>query len=227
MIHAPASPPRLPPPESPSPSAQVVRTINAPLQKPGVPTRLRRIEYGGPTLGLDVRLYFDRHILAALLAAAEASVMGRAMIDGPALVITPHRGGDGNAYEVWALVAAGPCRPEPGPLSASVPAEPFPPDAAWDVLGRPVPGTEGWLYGKPGNAPVVKGDRPVRMYLDAHVIRELAKYAREALTGRVQLDHVGLVVEEYVDEEVAERFAVWTITCGGAPRPEPARFLFR
>jgi hypothetical protein len=220
VIHAPA-PQRLPSPEPPSPSAPIIRVVNAPVQSAGVPTRLRRVEYGGPTLGLDVRLFFDRHILAHLLEVAEASVTARAMIDGPALVISPCRGGDGNAYEVWTLVAGGPARPEPGPLSADPgPAERFDGDVFWDMLGRPVPGGGHWAYGKPT-------DTTARMYLDAAVLRTLQRRAQEALSGRVQLDHVGLVIEDYLDEEVGQRFSTWTITCGGTPRPEPARFVDR
>lgn len=219
MILSPRSPAPMPAPAPFSNSAPIVRIVSDPLQHAGLPTRLRRVEYGGPTLGLDVRLFFDRHVLSALLEAAEATPTGRAMIDGPALVIGAHRGGDGNAYEVWSLVAGGPCRPEPGPLSADPgPADRFPADAHWDLLGREVPGGGQYAYGNPTNA-------SVRMYLDSHVIRTLLTRAQEALSGRVQLDHVGLVVEDYDDE--GTRFAVWTVTCGGMPRPEPARFVTR
>lgn len=216
-------PHRLPAPLEPSPSAPIVRVVGETIQQAGLPQSLRRVEYGGPTLGLDVRLFLDRHLLSELLRCAEGTSTARVMIDGPAMLIESRVGGDGRPFEVWTLLSGRPARPEPGPFSESAPEPPFPDDAT-DPIGRPPNLGEGpdvrarRLYGRPG-------DLSVRMYLDAHLLRTCLARAREALSGRVQLDHVGLVVEDYDDG--GERFQVWTITCGGMPRPEPDRIVAR
>jgi hypothetical protein len=209
-------------PSPPSPSAPVVRLVETPVQLAGTPTRLRRVEYGGPVVGADVRLLMDRHLLRSLLAVAEGTPTGRAQIDGAALLIETRVGGDRHPYEVWTLLSGRPPRPEPGPFSANAgPEAPYDDDAT-DPLGRPPviaqAGVVGrHLYGTPA-------DPAVRMYLDAATLRSFLRKAEDALSGRVQLDHVGLVVEEYDDE--GRRFAVWSLTCA-APRPEPDRITTR
>lgn len=208
----------LPPETPPSASAPVVSRSVSPVQRAGTPTRLRRIEYGGPVCGFDVRMYLDRHALLALLAAAEASVAGRAVVDGPALLIERRTGGDRNVYEVWTLLSGRPARPEPGPFSPGEgPLDPYPDDAT-DPIGRPPIVAQAnvlsrHLYGKPADTSVV-------MYLDSATLRSFWRKSQEAISGRVQLDNVGLVVEDYLDEGVP--FQVWSLT-SAQPRPEPTR----
>lgn len=210
----------LPPPEPPSRSAPVVNVSTSPVQRAGMPTRLRRVEYGGPVCGLDVRLYMDRHLLRELLRCAESSVAGRAVVDGPALLVETRVGGDRKPYEVWTLLSGRPARPEPGPFSPGEgPREPYPDDAT-DPLGRPpivaqVGVVSRHLYGKPAALGAV-------MYLDTAVLRSFARKSEEAISGRVQLESVGLVVEDYVDEGVL--FQVWSLT-SAQPRPEPTRMV--
>jgi hypothetical protein len=222
MIVAPAGPAPQPAPEPPSASAPVVRLVTTPIQQAGLPTRLRRVEYGGPVVGADVRLLLDRHLLRELLRVAESTPTGRALVDGAALLVETRQGGDGRPYEVWTLLSGRPARAEPGPFGADPgPEAPFPDDAT-DPLGRPpwvasqaVLGRH--LYGKPA-------DPSVRLYLDSATLRSFLRKAEQALSGRVQLDHVGLVVEEYEDD--GRRFAVWSFTSAN-PRPEPDRIVTR
>lgn len=209
----------LPEPAPPSPSAPVVQVQTSPVQRAGLPTRLRRIEYGGPVLGLDVRLLFDRHLLRELLRVAEASLTGRAQVDGPALLVETRRGFDGRPHEVWTLLSGRPCRPEPSPLSGDPGPEPPFDDDATDLLGRPPALSERaigrHLYGKPG-------DPAVRLFMESHHLRSFLRRAEASIAGRVQLDNVGLVVEEYEDRGL--RFAVWSFT-SAEPRPEPDRLV--
>jgi len=217
----------LPDPSPPSASAPIVNVNLSPVQRAGYPTRLRRVEYGGPVAGMDVRLLMDRHVLRALLDVANRSTMGRAQVDGTALLVETRVGGDRRSYEVWTLLTGRPCRPEPSPLGADPgPEAPYPDDAT-DLLGRPPVLAAGvqqggtaigrHVYGKPG-------DPFVRMYLEGAIIRSFLRKAEQSLSGRVQLDNVGLVVEDFEDQ--GRRYAVWSLTFA-QPRPEPDRFEAR
>ena len=215
------APPALPAPTPPSASAPLIAVDANPLQHPGCDVRLRRCTYGGPICAVDVRMYFDRRLLQAMLTHAEATVTGRVQVDRAGLLVELHRGQDGRHYEVWTLLSGSLARPEPGPFSedAGPGSQTWQGDEPRDPLGRVVALSTGalrrTLYGDP-----VSGD--VRVFLDSHILRMLLTRSEQALSGRVQLDSVGIVVDHYANAQ-GKLYEVWCINTNGEPRPEPDR----
>lgn len=213
----------LPPPAQPSASTPIVQVDASPLVRPGRPRHLRRVVYGGPALGRDVRLRLDRPTLTILAAAAKASDTGRVRVDGVGVVVDLHRGGDGNQFEVWTLTATCDPWPEPSPLAADArptprPASDLPPDLA----GRPV--STGGGHGHVGRTTYRPQVGEARTFLDRHVVDLCLRRAEASLVGRALLDAVGLVVDVYQGIEGVDagvRYEVWTLL-GTEPRPEPS-----
>ena len=65
----------------------------------------------GPFSGKDVRMFFDVATLRRVLAAAEASSVRRARLDGVGIRIRAWRAPNGDLYETWQIVSAAP-KPE-------------------------------------------------------------------------------------------------------------------
>ena len=60
---------------------------------------------GGPLSGQDVRMFLDRETITNLLAVANDSIVGRAVLHGVGVRVRVYEGGDGNRYAVWSLVS--------------------------------------------------------------------------------------------------------------------------
>ena len=88
---------------------------SSPLQHPNRDRLVRRVEYGGPSSNADARLFIDTATLRQLLAVAESSLTGRAVLHHAGVVVDLYESPNGHAYECWRLVASH-VAPEPAPF---------------------------------------------------------------------------------------------------------------
>ncbi len=96
---------------------------------------------------------------------------------------------------------------------------PLDPRGALRVNERPIqsPGVDRKIRSATVAGPEAGGDR--RLFLSERLLSDLLDVARSSSTRRVQIDHVGLRVDLYVDGRGHE-YEVWTLV-GAPPKPEP------
>lgn len=82
---------------------------NSPLQlDSGDHRRVHTITYGGPSAGLDTRMFVTGDMLADLKKVVDQSLVGMATLPCVGLQIDIYEKPDGSKYEVWQFISRPP-----------------------------------------------------------------------------------------------------------------------